>query len=214
MDIASRSLAFAATVFLVGIIPGPAMLYVAAESLYGGRRAGLQSVLGVHIGSYVHVLLAASGLAALFHSVPQAFTVVKLVGAAYLVFIGIGMLAHAGPAVAVASAANASGPPPVRRQTLWRSIAVEALNPKSAIFYMALLPQFAAPGSHLPVPLQLVLLGVIANIMLSLIEAGVVMTAGLFRAHVKEARQSARLARFAGGSVIVGLGAHLAFAQI
>lgn len=213
MDTASRSFAFAATVFLVGIIPGPAMLYVAAEALYGGRRAGMQSVLGVHLGSYVHVILAASGLAALFHTVPQAFMVVKLAGATYLVLIGIGMMARSESSAAM-SPGTASTPPPVRRQTLWRSMAVEALNPKSAIFYMALLPQFASPGADMPVPVQLLLLGVIANIILSAIEAGVVMTAGFFRAQVKQARHSARLARLAGGTVIVGLGAHLAFVQI
>lgn len=208
MDIAAQSLAFAATVLVIGIIPGPAMLYVAAEALYGGRRAGLQSVLGVHLGGYIHVVLAASGLAALFHSVPQAFEAVKFAGAAYLVFIGLRMLVRMDPPTAE------TGGPPVRRQTLWRSMTVEALNPKSAIFYMALLPQFATPEGPISVSLQLLLLGATANILLSVIEAGVVMTAGLFRAEVKLARQSARLARLAGGTVIVGLGAHLACTQI
>lgn len=208
MNNASQTLAFATTVLLVGIIPGPAMLYVAAEALYGGRRAGLQSVLGVHLGGYVHVVLAASGLAALFHSVPQAFFAVKLAGAAYLVFTGLRMLARTHAAAPVVGLAAG------QRQTLWRSMTVEALNPKSAIFYMALLPQFACPEAALPVSLQLLLLGVIANLILSGIEAGVVMSAGLFRAHVKQARQSASIARFAGGALIIGIGAHLAFAQI
>ncbi|MBB4064485.1 LysE family translocator [Gellertiella hungarica] len=209
MIVPSQALTFAGTILLVGIVPGPAMLYVAAEALYGGRRAGLQSVLGVHIGAYVHVLAAASGLALLFHTFPAALAVIQFAGALYLVFIGLKMLKtrHLGRAVPEPSAR-----PP--RQTLWRSIAVEALNPKSAIFFMALLPQFACPDAAMPVPLQLLLLGIVANILLSGIETGVVLTAGIVRHRVKTAAQSAALARLAGGVLIVCLGVHLALSPL
>lgn len=80
-------LAFAVTTALFAFIPGPAMLYAAARTMAGGRRAGLMAVLGINIGAYVHVIAAAAGLSALFNAVPVAYTIVKLVGALYLIWL-------------------------------------------------------------------------------------------------------------------------------
>ncbi|TIT55679.1 MAG: LysE family translocator, partial [Mesorhizobium sp.] len=119
-------IAFFATTAIFAYIPGPAMLYAAAQTMARGRWSGLTAALGIHLGGYVHVFAAAAGLSVLFHAVPPLYMAVKLVGALYLIWLGISLFRKrvegdvALPAIERKSACRA----------FFESIAVEVLNPK------------------------------------------------------------------------------------
>ena len=140
---------FAATVFVLNATPGVDMMLVLASTLRRGVRAGLMTSLGVAAGCIVHTLLAAFGMAALLAASAAAFSVLKLAGAAYLVWLALGMFREAArgapnPAAAPAGAARETGWAAFRRGVL-----TNALNPKVALFFLALLPQFiAADAPH------------------------------------------------------------------
>jgi threonine/homoserine/homoserine lactone efflux protein len=198
--------AFLLTTALFAFIPGPAILYAAARTLAGGRRAGLMAALGIHIGAYVHVVAAAAGLSVLFHAVPLVYAAVKLGGAGYLIWLGLAMLRRRpadreeAPAVAPMSA----------RRAFLQSVSVEVLNPKTAIFFTAFLPQFVDAGGGLPVAAQFALLGVVVNLMFSLADVVTVLIAGVIVASAGRSRRLGRLSERVAGSVLIGLGAHLA----
>lgn len=145
-------LAFFVTTAVFAFIPGPAMLYVAARTLAADRRAGLMATLGIHVGCYVHVLVAAAGLSILFHLVPTLYLVVKLAGAAYLIYLGFKMFRAARSAGTVSETLPA---PKAGGRAFVESMLVEVLNPKTAIFFLAFLPQFIDAAASFPVWLQL-----------------------------------------------------------
>ncbi|UIJ70704.1 LysE family translocator [Aurantimonas sp. HBX-1] len=198
--------AFLATTAVFAVIPGPAMLYAAARTMAGGRRAGLMAVLGLHLGCYVHIAAAAGGLSVLFHAVPTLYLAVKLAGALYLVWLGVQMFRQ-GPA---AEAGVVPSAPRSGRRAFAESMTVEILNPKTAIFFLAFLPQFVDAAAAFPIWLQLALLGVAVNVVFSLTDIVCVALAGLVIARLKRSGRAQRLVRRAGGAVLVGLGAHLA----
>ncbi|MCK0207677.1 LysE family translocator [Starkeya koreensis] len=200
-------LAFLATAGLFACIPGPAMLYTAAQTLARGRLSGLTAVLGLHLGCYGHVVAAAAGLSVLFHAVPLLYTGVKLAGAAYLVWLGIGMFRSRGQGT------EAAVPAPVAksaRRAFLESVAVELLNPKTALFFVALLPQFIDPAASLPVWAQFLVLGTIVNVMFTSADLVCVLLAGALVERLRRSGRAQRLMRRAGGAVLVGLGTHLA----
>ena len=135
---------FAATVFVLNATPGVDMAYAVASTLRGGWRQGVAAALGIMAGCVLHTLAAAFGLAALLAASAEAFTVVKLVGAAYLLYVAWGM-ARAGlrPASAAAEIAAPTSPWRTARQGFFTN----ALNPKVALFFLALLPQFIDAGA-------------------------------------------------------------------
>lgn len=198
--------AFLLTTAVFAIVPGPAMLYAAARTVAGGRRSGLMAVLGLHLGCYVHIVAAAAGLSVLFHAVPTLYLAVKLAGAAYLVWLGIQLFR--------AGAAEAAGAPRLRprsaRRAFAESMTVEILNPKTAIFFLAFLPQFVDPAAAFPLWVQMTLLGIAINVVFSLSDIVVVALAGLVVERLGRSGRAQRLARRAGGTILVGLGAHLA----
>jgi threonine/homoserine/homoserine lactone efflux protein len=192
-------LAFLATTAVFSYIPGPAMLYAAAQTLARGRWSGLMASLGIHIGGYAHVFAAAAGLSVLFHAV-------KLAGAAYLVWLGISLF-RAKPAgdVELPEIARKSG-----LRAFFESITVEVLNPKTAIFFLAFLPQFIDASAAFPIWLQFVILGTIVNLMFSSADIVCVFLAGAVITRLKRSSGAQRLMQRAGGALLVGLGAHLA----
>ncbi|WP_375778422.1 LysE family translocator [Bradyrhizobium sp. ma5] len=198
-------LAFAITTATFALIPGPAMLYAAARTLAGGRRAGLMASLGLHLGGYVHVVAAAAGLALLFHAVPPLFMAMKLAGAAYLVWLGLSLFRDRGtakrPVLAPLSAERAFA----------QSIVVEVLNPKTAIFFLAFLPQFVDASASLAVWAQLFLLGTTVNLMFSAVDIVCVFFASAVMAKLQRSRRSQRIMQRIGGSILVAFGARLAF---
>ncbi|MBB3964757.1 threonine/homoserine/homoserine lactone efflux protein [Rhizobium metallidurans] len=197
---------FFVTTALFAYIPGPAMLYAAAQTLARGRRAGFMATLGIHIGCYVHVIAAAAGLSIIFHAVPVLYMAVKLAGAAYLVYLGISLFRAKPQGEPTLAALD----PRSGRRAFVESISIEVLNPKTAIFFLAFLPQFIDPAASFPVWLQFVLLGTIVNLIFSSADIVCVMLAGAVVSRLKRSGSAQRLVQRAGGGILIGLGAHLA----
>ncbi|RWM04725.1 MAG: LysE family translocator [Mesorhizobium sp.] len=198
--------AFFVTTAIFAYIPGPAMLYATAQTMARGRWSGLTAALGIHLGGYVHVLAAATGLSVLFHAVPPLYVAVKLVGALYLIWLGISLFR---------AKIQGNGTLPVierksARRAFFESITVEVLNPKTAIFFMAFLPQFIDASATFPVWLQFVVLGTIVNLMFSSADIVCVFLAGAIIARLRRSGCAQRLMQRAGGAVLVGLGVHVA----
>lgn len=197
-------LAFAVTTAIFAFIPGPAMLYAAARTMAGGRKAGLMAVLGIHLGAYAHIIAAAAGLSALFHAVPLAYTCVKLAGALYLVWLGVSLFR-----ATEQQEENAAAPKGGRR-AFAQSVTVEILNPKTAIFFLAFLPQFVDSGAGLPIWVQLAILGTAVNLIFTFADVVSVLLADVILARLKRSSGVQALVRKAGGTILIGLGAHLA----
>ncbi|MER8732369.1 LysE family translocator [Mesorhizobium sp. M1227] len=198
--------AFFATTAIFAYIPGPAMLYAAAQTMARGRWSGLMAALGIHLGGYIHVFAAAVGLSVLFHAVPVLYMAVKLVGALYLVWLGVSLFRAKAQGEVVLPGIQ----PKSARRAFFESIAVEVLNPKTAIFFMAFLPQFIDASAAFPVWLQFVVLGTIVNLMFSSADIVCVILAGAVIARLRQSSRAQRLMRGAGGAVLVGLGVHVA----
>lgn len=199
-------LAFVVATGIFAYMPGPSTLYAAAQTIARGRRAGWFAALGIHLGGYVHVIAAAVGLAFLFEAVPTMYLALKLAGAAYLIWLGITMFrARRDTDGSVDAISQKSA-----KRAFWESVSVEVLNPKTAIFYVAFLPQFADPSASLPIWSQLLILGTIVNFMFSSADALCVVLADKVAAYFKSSSGANRLAQRIGGSILVGLGAKLA----
>ncbi|ATN33488.1 amino acid transporter [Rhizobium sp. ACO-34A] len=199
-------LAFAVTTALFAFIPGPAMLYAAARTMAGGRKAGFMAVLGIHIGSYAHIFAAAAGLSVLFHAVPVAYMLVKLAGALYLIWLGISLFRSKDAQPGEVSSGKVGSP----GRAFVQSVTVEVLNPKTAIFFMAFLPQFVDSAASLPVWAQFAILGLLVNVIFTLADIVSVLLAGMIVARLKQSGATRKLVQRAGGTILVGLGAHLA----
>jgi threonine/homoserine/homoserine lactone efflux protein len=198
--------AFFTATAIFAFIPGPGLLYAAARTLAGGRSAGLLSTLGLALGGYVHVIAAAAGLSVVFHAVPPLYTAVKLVGAAYLVWLGVSMIrAQAAGADAAPAMARKSG-----RRAFVEGITVEMLNPKTAMFFLAFLPQFTDPAASLPVWAQFLILGSIVNLMFALADVVAVLLASSVVARLGRANRIQRTVQQVGGGIMVALGMRLA----
>lgn len=196
--------AFLATTLLFAFMPGPGLLYTAAQTVARGRAAGFMAMGGLAVGGMIHVVAATLGLSTVFALVPEAYLAVKLAGAAYLVWLGLSMIL-ARDAVQT----GAPGPRKARRAFL-ESVTVEVLNPKTALFFLALLPQFVSPEAGLPVWAQFLVLGTLCNLMFSASDLLCVLFASRVVAGVRRSAHAARLGRWAAGTVIGGLGVKLA----
>lgn len=197
-------IAFFATTAVFAYIPGPAMLYAAAQTMARGRYAGLMATLGIHLGCYVHVFAAAAGLSVLFHAVPTLYLAVKLAGAAYLIWLGINLFRTKDDGSPAASFQPKSG-----RRAFLESVTVEVLNPKTAIFFIAFLPQFIDASAAFPVWLQFLVLGTIVNLMFSSADIVCVFLAGAVVDRLRQSGRARRIMQRAGGAVLVGLGTHV-----
>ena len=199
-------LAFILAALLMAITPGPGIAYVVARTVAGGRAEGLASCLGTALGGLVHVLAAALGLSLLIAQSAWAFNVLKYVGAAYLVYLGVRMLLRR-PAAGLQVVVRSQG---VRRAFL-EGIVVEALNVKTALFFLAFLPQFVTPAT--PLAPQLVLLGCVCVVLNTLVDVLAVMGAErLLRSSAAHALR-ARMLNDISGVTMVALGAFLAAAR-
>jgi threonine/homoserine/homoserine lactone efflux protein len=191
---------FAVASLALLVIPGPAVLYIVTRSVDEGRAAGLASVAGVHLGTAVHVSAAALGISALIASSATAFTVVKVVGAAYLIAIGIRRMA-------VRSRSDDAGRAPVPlRRVVATGVLVNVLNPKTALFFLAFLPQFVNPAQG-AVALQVLALGGLF-IALGLVSDGTYALVGSAAGGwLRRRLLRTRGQRFVSGGVYVTLGA-------
>jgi threonine/homoserine/homoserine lactone efflux protein len=192
---------FAAAALALLVIPGPAVVYVVTRSASQGRRAGLISVLGLHTGSIVHVAAAATGLSALLLASATAFEAVKFAGAAYLVWLGMVKLFGRG-----AHEERAAAVPATMRRLYGQGIVVEVLNPKTALFFVAFLPQFVDPGRG-PIAPQVLVLG-LCFIVLGLLSDGAYAVVAGTIAHQWRGRRltGAGWGQRASGAIFVALG--------
>jgi threonine/homoserine/homoserine lactone efflux protein len=198
-DLASLAVFVAAALVLL-LTPGPAVLYIVARSIDQGRRAGLVSMLGVHAGTLVHITAAAAGVSAILAASATAFGVVKYLGAAYLVYLGIRRLRHRAPALSPA------GPEPRRlRRTFLDGVVVNVLNPKTALFFLAFLPQFV-DVSRGSVGLQTLTLGVIFVLLGLVTDGGYAVTAGTAAQWLRGHPRFIASEPWISGSMYIGLG--------
>ena len=199
---------FVVSGILLNLTPGQDTLYIVGRSVSQGRRAGLLSVLGIMTGCVVHALAAAFGLSAILATSAQAFVVVKLAGAAYLVYLGVRMLFEHQANVEDAAAFTPERPWVVYRAGLLTNV----LNPKVALFFLAFLPQFVAPTTESRVLSFLFLGGVFifnGTLWCLILVWGASAMSRRLRAHPS----SGMLLKRATGAVFVGLGARLAVSR-
>jgi threonine/homoserine/homoserine lactone efflux protein len=140
---------FVVTGILLNLTPGQDTMFIIGKSLTGGRRAGAAAALGISVGSVCHTLAAALGLSAILKASALAFTIVKLVGAAYLLYLGVKLILskQAQPLPGAGATVNAAAARAHSRSAFVQGIVTNILNPKVALFFLALLPQFIDPGS-------------------------------------------------------------------
>ena len=191
---------------ILAMTPGPGIAYVVARTAAGGRSEGLASCFGTGIGGMVHVLAAALGLSLIVAESAMAFNLVKYLGAAYLVYLGIRLLLRKDQALMVETVAAGGA-----RRALFEGVVVEALNIKTALFFLAFLPQFASPADPL-VP-QLVLLGSICVALNTFVDVVAVFAADRLLVSSAARAARARLLTRVSGVTMLGLGAYLAVAR-
>ena len=197
---------FLATAFVLAVVAGPGMLYVAGRTLTGGRREGLASTAGTALGGLFHVVAATVGLSVLILASPQLFTAVKMLGAAYLVWLGVKTLVTARREAMAASQAMVSGVAAGTRRAFRDGVVVEALNPKTAAFFLGFLPQFVAPDRG-NLWLQFLLLGAVSVVLNTLADVLVAYFAAAFRQAFSGNPRLLRRFREASGALFIALGA-------
>jgi threonine/homoserine/homoserine lactone efflux protein len=185
-----------ATLVLLAI-PGPAVLYVIATSVEGGRRAGLLSVAGVHVGSIIHIAAACAGLSALIVSSAIAFSTVKYVGAAYLILIGIKKWLDKDDLPK-----DVPRPPRSGRRIFTQGVVVNVLNPKTALFFLAFLPQFV--DRDRTVWTQIAVLGLVWVVLGFLSDGTYALAGGTIGSFIRRRRKAVRIC---SGGIFIGLGA-------
>jgi threonine/homoserine/homoserine lactone efflux protein len=202
---------FTAAAFVLALTPGPGLFYVAARTLSGGRAEGMASSFGTGLGGMVHVLAGSLGVSAVVLASAELFTLLKLAGAAYLVWIGLRTV-QAARRDASAIAAGAPAPPIGPRRAFREGVLVEALNPKTAAFFLAFVPQFLDPSAG-RVALQFALLGAISVTLNTLADVVVAIAAGGIRAGAAARPALIRRLREGSGAAMIALGLGLALAR-
>ena len=193
----STLLVFLAATAALLAVPGPSVLFIVARSLEHGRAAGLVSMAGIEVGALVHVALATLGVSALLAGSPAVLTAVKVAGAAYLLAMGVRALRRRGAAPAAAS---------VPRAALFRQgLVVDALNPKTALFFLAFLPQFVDPA-HGSVALQTAVLGLCFVALATVSDGLYALAAGTLSERLRRSPRAHRRLDQVSGAAYLGLG--------
>ncbi|MEV7865578.1 LysE family translocator [Streptomyces sp. NPDC088124] len=201
-----RLLAFAAMSFLLIVVPGPSVLFVVGRALAQGRRAALTTVLGNTLGAYVLVVAVALGVGAVVERSVVVFTALKLVGAAYLVYLGVKAIRQRG---ALQASFAGQGPGHGTLRTLWDGFVVGVANPKTIVFFAAVLPQFVDPGrGH--VALQMLLLGLVFNVVAIVSDSIWGLIAATARGWFVSSPRRLAMVGGAGGVAMIGLGVTVA----
>ena len=206
MPSASSFALFCLASVALAVVPGPAVTYIVTQSIDKGRRAGLASALGVASGGLVHVMAATIGLSALIASSATAFTTVKLVGALYLIAVGVRrILAKEDDSEVEAQAAS-------NRQLYVQGVVVNVLNPKTALFFLAFLPQFL-DTHHGSVALQVAVLGIVFVSLALASDMLYAVLADLLAGRLRRSGTGARIRRYVSGGIFVALGVSAAAAR-
>jgi threonine/homoserine/homoserine lactone efflux protein len=202
MPSAATLLLFTGASLALLAVPGPAVIYLVTRTLDQGRNTGIVSVLGVETGTFAYALAAAAGLTGLIAASETEFTIVKYMGAAYLVYLGVRKLLERdtpqdpGDPQKVATDAHS--------RVFLKGLLVQLLNPKIAIFFLAFLPQFIQ-RSRGPIALQILILGTIFTLLAVLSDGAYVLLAGVVGAWLRNGRRRRLVAKFSG-CVYIGLG--------
>ncbi|MBT1509650.1 LysE family translocator [Bradyrhizobium sp. SRL28] len=198
---------FLLAALVIAAVPGPGIFYVAARTLSGGKSAGIASTFGTALGGLVHVIAGGLGVSAIILASAELFTVLKFTGALYLVWLGLKTFREARdllPQQAIAVD---------KQQRVFREgVLVEALNPKTAAFFLAFIPQFIDPAGGYPA-LQFITLGLISVALNTLVDVVVVMMAATARAGLTRNPNLLQRLRQGSGLFIAGLGISLALAR-
>lgn len=201
----SQLLTFSLAAFILIVIPGPAVLFVIARSIEQGRLAGIVSVLGVSLGALGHTVAAAFGLSAILATSAVAFSVVKYLGALYLIYLGI---------QAWRSKGENSAEITITRQPLWtifrQGVIVNILNPKAALFFLAFLPQFVDPTRGVAW-MQVMLLGFIFVAIALVSDSVYALLAGSFGRLLQNNPRLQKRQKQASGAIYIALGLTAAF---
>jgi threonine/homoserine/homoserine lactone efflux protein len=195
---------FVVSALVLLVIPGPAVLYIVAQSISRGRLAGIVSMLGIQVGGLVHVAAAAAGLSALLVRSAVAFNVVKYAGAAYLVFLGLRRI------LGKEEQETPGAPAKSLRRLFGQGVVINVLNPKTALFFFSFLPQFVDVDAG-SVALQIATLGLIFLVLATLSDGMYALAAGSAGGWLRGRSGFVRGERYATGSVLVGLGLLTAF---
>lgn len=187
------------------LVPGPAVLYIVTRSIDQGRAAGLVSVAGISLGSMVHVTAATLGLSTLLVRSATAFNTIKYLGAAYLVFLGVQRLLGNGDAIT-----QEQGSDRTMRRVFFQGVWVNVLNPKTALFFFAFLPQFVTVGSG-SVALQILFLGTLLVAMGVVTDGIYAVAAGTIGSWLKRRPAIIGAQRWFTGGIFVSLGLATAF---
>jgi threonine/homoserine/homoserine lactone efflux protein len=200
MVAASQLYLFIGAALALLLVPGPAVLYITARSASQGRMAGLVSVLAIETANFLQAAAAALGLSAIVYSSALAFDMVKYLGAAYLIYLGLSKLFFSN---------DKNGDVPVVQESLrriyWQGFAVNILNPKTALFFFAFLPQFVSPD-HGNVAAQTLLLGVIFVGMAIVTDSLYALLASSLAGRLKGSKNFQKGGRYFAGLVYIGLG--------
>ena len=206
-------LMFIAAGWLLNLTPGPDVLYIVSSALRSGVRAGLVAALGIVSGCFVHVFAAALGVSALLATSALAFTALKWAGAAYLVWMGVRLLLARGGGSAIVPADVKAGPAAVNLWRVYRQgFLTNVLNPKVALFFLAFVPQFIAPGAEDKVTAFL-LLGVLFNVNSLPINFGYAWLAGWASRRVGAVQRTMHWMDRAAGAMFIGFGLKLALSD-
>jgi threonine/homoserine/homoserine lactone efflux protein len=182
------------------VTPGPAVLYILARSVDQGRRAGMVSVCAIETGNFMHVIAATLGLSALLLSSALAFTIVKYLGAAYLVYLGLRKIFSRR-----SEQAGGGSQPQSLHRIFSQGVMVAALNPKTALFFVAFLPQFVDPSQG-AIALQMLVLGCLFVTMAVLSDSLYALLAGTVGQWLKSSLAAVSAGRYVIGGVYIGLG--------
>jgi len=206
IPIHSSLLLFVTGAAILLLIPGPAVFYIVGRSIDQGRRAGVVSALGIFAGGFVHVTAATLGLSALLVSSAMAFSVVKYLGAAYLIYLGVQKL----------RSDESLGPTGVRepqklRRLFAQGAVVSVLNPKEALFFFAFLPQFVDPARSAIAP-QILFLGLLFLCMGVVSDTLWALCAGTLAQYLRGNARGMHTLRYVSGGMLISLGVATAFA--
>lgn len=207
MPDAHSLLVFVGAGLLLNVTPGPDLLYILGRSVSQGRSAGVISAIGIGTGCLFHVAGAAVGLSALLLALPLAYDVVRWLGAAYLVVLGVRALRSRGASLEVRALAPVSA-----RRVYWQGALTNVLNPKVALFFLAFLPQFADPARG-PLAPQLLLLGAIFTVNGTLVCVVFALFASQLGAWLRRRYGVSRLLDRATGGLFIALGLRLALGE-
>ena len=192
---------------LLNISPGPDMLYVATRSTHQGRAAGIVSALGIGAGALVHTAAAALGLSTILMYSSLAFSIIKWVGALYLIYLGLRAILNAGQPLVAQRYGDASLP-----QIFRQAVTVNVLNPKVAIFFISFLPQFTRPEAG-SLTAQIILLGTVFNVNGTLVNIAVALFFGTAGNWLMQRPVARRVQGYITGTIFAGLGLHLALSD-